>query len=93
MATEKVYTFQYVAAGAGGAVSITYPANWVVFFSINPYVVAVGTFDPYAQATLTDTGFTEVSDPNAPSVARTLDIQNNSSFYIWADINALYDYL
>jgi hypothetical protein len=93
MAAEKAYTFQYVAAGFGTPLTITYPANWVTFFTINPYVVAIGTFNPYAQATLTDTGFVQVNDPNAPSVARTLDFQNNSPFYICADINALYDYV
>ena len=91
MATQKVYTFQYVEAGFGQDLTITYPANFVIFFTINPYVVAIGTFNPYAQATLTDTGFVQVNDPNAPSVARTLHFQNNSPFYIWADINALYD--
>ena len=93
MAAEKAYTFQYVAAGFGTPLTITYPANWVTFFTINPYVVAIGTFNPYAQATLTDTGFVQVNDPNVPSVARTLNFQNNSPFYILADINLLYDYV
>ena len=93
MATQKVYTFQYVAAGFGTPLTITYPANFVTFFTINPYVVAIGTFNPYAQATLTDTGFVQVNDPNVPSVARTLNFQNNSPFYILADINMLYDYV
>ena len=93
MAAEKAYTFQYVAAGFGTPLTITYPANWVTFFTINPYVVAIGTFNPYAQATLTDTGFVQVNDPNVPSVARTLNFQNNSPFYILADINMLYDYV
>jgi hypothetical protein len=91
MGAEKIYTFQSLAAGFGGAVSIAYPANAVIFFSINPYTfLAPGPSGPYAQATLTDTGLTDVQSPN---LARIVEIQNNSSFSISADINGLYDFL
>jgi hypothetical protein len=93
MAAEKLYTFQYLAAGFAGSFEIVYPANMVCSLGMNPYVVAIGTYNPYAQATFLDTGFTEVADPNAPSLARRVEIQNNSSFYIWADINVLYDFV
>ena len=91
MAAETIYTFQSLAAGFAGAFSIAYPANMVTFFSVNPYTVfAQGPSGPYAQATLTDTGLTDVQSPD---LARILEIQNNSSFSISADINGLYDFV
>jgi hypothetical protein len=42
---------------------------------MNPYVVAIGTHNPYAQATFLDTGFTEVAHPNAPSLKAILETE------------------